>query len=402
MKETTAATARPPQPAAAISGTGTKYRFHVRYYRRMRLQHVYPVTVSARSVDAGTRTGAPVTLRAVIPGALVTPAELALDVSDPKAAATFYVTPLARCRLPDARIEVHSHGSPLQRIPLAMRATTQRLTWILAFLTLAVPAFLLYTTVYYKLEGQVPRSTGRPVLDVRADPDAEPAKDPRKEDPKPPGPNPAPGQQPITQGPALDPLLQGLIGLPTAGSGDVQKEGKAPKKEEDPTPVKPDEEKKDAESIAAPKLKAPSEEKKAEAAGGGPPAKGPGKKGGKQPRVVDVPPVADEGAVGPVGAVRGYSPMTRAGRPGELLELRILEHVPDVPWALREKVTWFPLITAHVAWALGGLYDLAVAMAYDRLSFYVGVVLLGLTVASLVTHRGARGRRTGAPVVVPP
>src|SRR5207253_1356997 len=126
---------------------------------RMKLQRVYPAVVEARPVGGGQRNGAgaPVLLRPIIPGALVVPAELTLDTAQAGARATFYVTPLAKGRLPGARLEVRRQDALVQEIRLPMRATTQRLTWLLALLTVLLPVVLLNVTRYHKLQGTVRR-----------------------------------------------------------------------------------------------------------------------------------------------------------------------------------------------------------------------------------------------------
>jgi hypothetical protein len=400
------ATARPPQATAAVPAAGTKYRFQVKFYRRMRLNHVYPVVVSAKSLGGGIGAGTPVLLRAVVPGALVTPAELSLDAADPKAAATFYVTPLARGWLPDARIEVHSHGNVLQTLRLSMKATSQRLTWFLAFLTLAIPAFLLHATVYHKMEGNVPRTSSIPAGLGGAEPIDGPApKEPKKDEPPPA--NPAPGQPPTTRGPAEGALLRGLIALiDLGGAGDVQKDTKDPKKEEKPAPDKAADEKKEPEAKEKPEAK-PEVKKEGE------PAPGPQKKAAPQRKKADRPP----GAVPKGGGGGGFmeaalqeaprrAQTTRTvefpGTPGELLERQIREHIPDVPESWREQYTWLPPLTRNAASYLGQLYDLACALAQDKLSFWVGIVFLALTLWSCMTHRSVRGRRSGAPIVLSP
>lgn len=417
MKQTMAATGAPPQAAASAHAVGAKHRFYVRFYRRMRQHRVYPAVVWSKGLGGGG-VGGPVTLRAVIPGALVAPAEQMLDVSDARATATFYVTPVARGRLPEARIEVVARGSVVQTIRMPMRSTTQRLTWLLAFLTVALPAFLLYTTVYHKLQGFLPRVPNQQIMGGRAEENAaepkEAIQEPKKEEPKQPPNNPVPGQQPITQVPSQDWLFQTAIGLIQA-PGDVQKDEKSPKKDSTPPPAKPDDDKKeaptkaktdakDAEQPPTSDKKEGIEEKKPETpAGGGPKEKkkAPGGKkgGGRQPKVVDVPPPED--LEPPANHSRVPTGVQRPGMPGEILEREILRHVPEVPYTLREQYPRIPMVTTYAAFYLGMGYDLLCALELEYLTFWVTVVMAALTLVSLITHRSVRGRRAGEPLTLP-
>src|SRR5437899_1477134 len=106
----------------------------VRYYRRMRPNRVYPVVVGWRG---GARAAAPVTVRLVMAGAQVVPAEQTLEAGG-DGRATFYVTPLVRGWLRGERLEVLQDGRKVQEIRLPCKATTQRLTWLLLFLTIFV------------------------------------------------------------------------------------------------------------------------------------------------------------------------------------------------------------------------------------------------------------------------
>jgi hypothetical protein len=226
------------------------------------MRRVYPLVVSLPAKASGT-AGA-VAVRPLIPGALVTPAELILDSAKSDTQATFYVTPVARGRLPKARVQLHRQGSLLQEVTLPMKAVTQRLTWVLLALTILVPAFLLYTTKYNKMTGTVPRSMAPTPEDVRAEP-------------------------------ATPPIA-------------------------------------------------------------------------REPTIKNMP-----------------------GRPGELLEYRLKEELPVIPHVDA---------SAHLARWLGIGYDLACELATDHFSFYVGALLLGLTIISAVTHSSRRARRRGAPLTL--
>jgi hypothetical protein len=100
----------------------------------MRPNRVYPVVVGWRG---GARPAAPVTVRLVIAGAQVVPAEQTLEPGG-DGRVTFYVTPLARGWMRGERLEVLQDGRKVQEIRLPCKATTQRLTWLLLLLTVFV------------------------------------------------------------------------------------------------------------------------------------------------------------------------------------------------------------------------------------------------------------------------
>jgi hypothetical protein len=133
-----------------------EYKLQVSYYCTMKAQRVYPLVVEVPrgkgAVAAEAPTGIVVLLRPVVPGALVAPAELPLEVSRPGAQATFHVTPLARGRLPAARVRVLCDGRPVQELPARMVVKNQRLAWALLLLALVVPPLLAY---YTNGEGQL-------------------------------------------------------------------------------------------------------------------------------------------------------------------------------------------------------------------------------------------------------
>lgn len=126
----------------------------VRYFRRMRPQHVYGVVVTwpkgqERRVPAATP---PVTVRLLMAGAQVVPAELPLDPSDANAKATFYVTPLAKGWLRNERLEVLVGGRKVQEVPLPSKVRGQGLTWLLLALAILLPWFLLSYGKYSPLK----------------------------------------------------------------------------------------------------------------------------------------------------------------------------------------------------------------------------------------------------------
>jgi hypothetical protein len=117
----------------------------IRYYRRMHLQHVYPVTVSwyERDERRPPGTAPPVLVRLLMAGAQVVPSEQPLDPARRDAQVTFYVTPLARGWLRGERLEVLVGGRKVQELPLSTHVTSQKMTWFLLIMTILVPWFLL-------------------------------------------------------------------------------------------------------------------------------------------------------------------------------------------------------------------------------------------------------------------
>jgi hypothetical protein len=195
-----------------------QYDLKVRYYCSMKPQRIYPLTVevprSARDKLLDSPTGVTVVVRPLIPGALVTPAEQALDVSRPGAAVMFHVTPVARGRLAGARVEVLCDGRPAQELRLRMKSGTQCLTWVLLLLTLAVPPLILHYTRYAPLKGHVPDR--RRLLDSEKKEGGQPDK------PGDPGANPVP---PVNPGGNVPPAAaRGAVFFqPGPGGGGMQR-----------------------------------------------------------------------------------------------------------------------------------------------------------------------------------
>jgi hypothetical protein len=110
----------------------------VTFYRRMKMQRVYPVVVRWRQ-GAAPAPGHTASVRLLLAGAQVVPAELRLDPAKPTDQAAFYVTPLARGWLRAQRLEILFDGRKVQELPLASKAVTQRLALCLLVLTFVVP-----------------------------------------------------------------------------------------------------------------------------------------------------------------------------------------------------------------------------------------------------------------------
>jgi hypothetical protein len=132
----------PREAQRPIAQAGESRPVLVRYFGRMRIQRVYPLAVEMAQADGrkeGEAGSLPTVLRPIIPGALVVPAEEQMDASAQGNRVVFHVTPLARRRLTDARIEVRQTGRPVQEIALDMRVTSQRLAWLLLALAVLIP-----------------------------------------------------------------------------------------------------------------------------------------------------------------------------------------------------------------------------------------------------------------------
>src|SRR5262245_30879526 len=136
------------RPVARDSGRAenTIAPLQVRYYRRMSPQRVYGVAVSWPKSKDERRAPAstpPLTVRLLMAGAQVVPAEHTLDPNDPAAKATFYVTPIAKGWLRNERLEILVGGRKVQEMPLPAKVAGQGLTIALLVLALLIPWFLL-------------------------------------------------------------------------------------------------------------------------------------------------------------------------------------------------------------------------------------------------------------------
>jgi hypothetical protein len=158
MAESTSTRGKPPGPQRAASsreaqrGYGRAPALSVRFWKKMRIQKVYPVDVTW--VGAGRDGGEPITLRLVMAGAQVVPSELTLDPNEPRAKATFYVTPLAQGGLRGEKLEVLQQGKKIQEIRTPCTVTSQRGTLFWLFLAFFLPwlmmHYFMYSPVGYK------------------------------------------------------------------------------------------------------------------------------------------------------------------------------------------------------------------------------------------------------------
>jgi hypothetical protein len=138
----------------------------------MKPQRVYPLVVEVAPAKGAAQAdgsgGVAVTLRPVVPGALVAPAELSLDVSRPGARATFHVTPVAKGRLPEACVRVLHDGRQVQELRTRMTAKTQRVTWVLLLLAVVLPPLLVHWAITDQLRGHVPIVSRKKAQEAKA------------------------------------------------------------------------------------------------------------------------------------------------------------------------------------------------------------------------------------------
>lgn len=121
------------------------------YYRKMKRQRCYPVRVAWRQSERGA-AGKEITLRLVMGGALVAPAEHKLTPTDPDDKVTFHVTPLAKGWLGDSHIEIFHQDRKVQDMSLPARSATQTMSWWLLLLALIVPWLLIEFGKYGPLQ----------------------------------------------------------------------------------------------------------------------------------------------------------------------------------------------------------------------------------------------------------
>jgi hypothetical protein len=132
--------------SSASSGKAAGPKLRIRYARVMKPQRVYGLIVEVpgskkKKTDDDAARGGIVVVRPIIPGAQVVPAEHRLEVA-PGNQVSFHVTPLAKGKLPRARLEVHAAGQAPETVPLTMKARTNRLALVLLVLAYLVPVFM--------------------------------------------------------------------------------------------------------------------------------------------------------------------------------------------------------------------------------------------------------------------
>ncbi len=120
----------------------------VNFYRRMNKNRVYPLVVELKRITDkhSLASSSPVQIRPMVPGAHVTPALREAHLGNSDAVSTFYVTPLARGHLRDARVGIYQDGRALQEVRLPMKGVSQLMTWILLAVTILIPCLIHYFT----------------------------------------------------------------------------------------------------------------------------------------------------------------------------------------------------------------------------------------------------------------
>ncbi len=397
----------PGKPAAPRQGP-PQAALRVRYYRRMRPQRVYPLVVDVVStggpaVPLGAQA---MTIRPAIPGALVVPAEHRAEALRAGERFTFFVTPLARGRLPEPRVELLQPGRPAQPIPMRMRSVSQRLTWILLALTILVPAGIIYATRVAPLRGQVPKVTTIPDPNAakNADPAnagqgnaAENAGGPDKDAAK-------PGDE------AKDAAKPGDKGKDTAKPGDKDKDAAKPGDESKKAP-KPEKAGADDKRDQGP-ADADNEKQPRPGRNGGRPGGPPGGPRAGMPGMGGMPPPPPPGTKAPplVGAIPpGPREVLSPGSPGDVLTYRLDsalnsdlpaagDMLPSEQVARPVKDAWDATVP-RATWGVGWAYDLLCNA--PTAAFWIGLMLLALTAISWFTHGARRGSRRAALLLAP-
>ncbi len=335
MKEPTAArvnkTAAPREAAAPARRAveTTELRVVARYYRRMKPQRVYDLVVELQG--AGTSAASPVFVNPVIPGALVTPAEQTLDPMVAGSKATFHVTPLARGTLRGARLDV------FQEIRLGIRCVTQRLTWVLAALTVLVPAFLLYFTAGEPMVRVVKKFHEVPKAQA-GKPGVEQLKNPPKE--------------------LTGPLKEGE-------EEELQEDEQLAQKGQEPPKGDPQ----------------PKPKQSGRGRGSAPP---PGDAADPAQPQAELVIIQQNLFLGDALAWEIEQHMPSSVR---------------MPWQGDDDPP-LELPTKHLAWGVGQVYTHAHELKKDHLSFWVGLTFLVLTVISAIAHRAAGKRQRGRPLLL--
>ncbi len=364
---------REPAPTArgASRPKGHDYHLTVRFYCSMKARRVYPLTVEVPRGGAGRAAegpgGADILVRPLVPGALVVPAQLPLDLGRPGAKATFHVTPLACGKLPEARVQIVYDGHPVQDLPVRMKAGTQGLTWLLLLAAVVLPPLLLHYTRYAPLRGNVPdRRLTREALDRVRKGLGIPGMGGKDGDndrpPVAPPPPPAGGRG--------DVLLIPRAGAPLAAT-DFESF-------EDVLFLQADEPKADAEK--EPKGKPPAGKMGGGMGGMMPPG------GGAPAGPNDAPGVPPPNAIDDP-----WENYLRPGQPDEVLAYRLETYLtanaPDVI-GLRRAF-------AYLGQGVGFVYGLLCDRAADiRPAFWLGAGLLGLAFASWTRNRAQKVTRT--------
>jgi hypothetical protein len=131
----------------SVPGSSVKHQVRIRYCRRMKVQGVYRMLVELRAVEpkgaSAAGAGDSLIARPLISGAQVQPAEQELGPKASNNRIYFAITPLAKGRLKDARLQLLHQGRVLEEIKTPMTGTSKRTTWLLFLATLVSLAFLV-------------------------------------------------------------------------------------------------------------------------------------------------------------------------------------------------------------------------------------------------------------------
>ena len=135
-----------------VGAQATRFLPIVRYRTKMRNGQCFPLVVIlqeegrplARKEQFAPDGSKPMlSVYPIIAGAQVTP--VSVDIAPMHGSeAKFWVAPVARGTLRDARVELRSGGRVVSSVPLSMTVSSRRLTKFLAFLTIALPLLFLY------------------------------------------------------------------------------------------------------------------------------------------------------------------------------------------------------------------------------------------------------------------
>ena len=130
----------PPRSSSAAGFPSLK----VQFYRRMKPNRVYPLTVAWSEKPKPVGAIKNVTVRLLGAGAQIVPSEQALDATRPELKATFFVTPLAKGWLRAQRIEVLVQGRKVQEIPVASKVVCQCWSGFWFILAFLLPMLLIW------------------------------------------------------------------------------------------------------------------------------------------------------------------------------------------------------------------------------------------------------------------
>ena len=116
----------------------------VSYYRQMRVQRVFPLSVVLNSVPGSLSCR--VQIRPIIPGALVTPSIREVDLGPEGSSLNFSVTAMACGRLQHARLGLFQDGRHVGNVPLEMKGVRQLDSWIFLILAIWIPVLIWFFT----------------------------------------------------------------------------------------------------------------------------------------------------------------------------------------------------------------------------------------------------------------